>query len=134
MKKLDDAMAAHVAGMEKKFGKPIQEWIDLVVSWNEPKHMANVKRLKEEFGIGHGHAQMVVFLAKENSSAHLDDGDMAQQMLKGKEVWQPLHEKLKALVREVSEEIEFSQKKTYLSLRTSKQIATMGPSPKEIWS
>jgi len=69
MKKLDDAMAAHVAGMEKKFGKPIQEWIDLVVSWNEPKHMANVKRLKEEFGIGHGHAQMVFSGQREFLSA-----------------------------------------------------------------
>ncbi|MGB1620905.1 MAG: DUF4287 domain-containing protein, partial [Schleiferiaceae bacterium] len=64
---LNAGIHSHIAGLEKKTGQPISYWVDMVRSWNEPKHMANVKRLKEEFGIGHGHANMVVHLTKENT-------------------------------------------------------------------
>ena len=70
---LNAGIHSHIAGLEKKTGLPISYWVDMVRSWNEPRHMANVKRLKEEFGIGHGHANMVVHLTKENTSLHMDE-------------------------------------------------------------
>jgi hypothetical protein len=44
---LNAGIHSHIAGLEKNMGKPIAYWVDMVRSWNEPKHMANVKRLKE---------------------------------------------------------------------------------------
>lgn len=124
------AMHSHIAGLEKKFGKPISYWADMVLAWNEPKHMVNVKRLKDEFGLGHGHASMVVHLAKQNTSAHTDDADLFVEMFAGKEVWKPLYDALVQLVKEVSSTIEFSPKKKYVSLRTHKQIGSLIPAAK----
>ena len=56
--------------------------------------MANVERLKEEFGIGHGHANMVVHLTKENNSLHMDENQVEDSVFKGKEHWKSLHERI----------------------------------------
>jgi hypothetical protein len=129
-KDLNSAIHPHIQGLEKKFGKPVQYWIELVQSWNEPKHMTNVNRLKEEFGLGHGHAGMVVHLAKENTSAHMNEEELDESIFKGKEHWKPLHERLEALVAEVSTAIELSPKKKYVSLRTNRQIGALCPATK----
>lgn len=117
-------------------GQPISYWVDLVRSWNEPKHMANVKRLKDEFGIGHGHANMVVHLTKENTSLHMDDGQVEDSVFKGKEHWKPLHERIVEVLEAAGLEFELSGKKKYYSIRTSKQVACLVPATKtryEVW-
>ncbi|MDB0054572.1 DUF4287 domain-containing protein [Schleiferiaceae bacterium] len=91
---LNAGIHSQIAGLEKKTGQPISYWVDMVRSWNEPKHMANVKRLKEEFGIGHGHANMIVHLTKENTSLHMDESQLEDSVFKGKEHWKPLCERV----------------------------------------
>jgi hypothetical protein len=54
--------ASYFPSIEKTYGRPIQEWIDLVVSRldaGEP-HMAVVGWLKQEHQLGHGHANALV--------------------------------------------------------------------------
>ncbi len=135
-KDLNAGIQSHIAGLEKKTGQPISYWVDMVRSWNEPKHMANVKRLKEEFGIGHGHANMVVHLTKENTSLHMDEDQVEDSVFKGKEHWKPLHERLVAALKETGHEFELSGKKKYYSIRTSKQVGCLVPATKgrfEVW-
>ncbi|MEY2963917.1 MAG: hypothetical protein RL754_1178 [Bacteroidota bacterium] len=130
-KDLNNAILSHIDGLEKKSGRPISYWIDLVNSWGEAKHMALVKRLKEEFGIGHGHANMVVHLAKENTSLHKSDHHLLlKEMFKGKEHWTPLYQRLEEALKKAMPELEFSHKKNYVSLRTRKQIAALAPATK----
>lgn len=129
-KHLDTAIQSHIAGLEKKMGKPIDFWTDLVKAWPQAKHMAHVKRLKEEFGMGHGHANMVVILATESSSLHKSSDDLDAAMFKNKEHWRPLHEALVVLVKGLDAEVEFAHKKGYVSLRTSKQIGCLKPATK----
>ncbi len=46
--------------IEKKYGKPISYWLDLINSSELTTHKALVDWLKAEYGLGHGHATALV--------------------------------------------------------------------------
>ncbi|MEX8521159.1 MAG: DUF4287 domain-containing protein, partial [Leptothrix ochracea] len=46
--------------IEKKYGQPIDYWLELVGSRTSMKHMEIVSWLKSEHGLGHGHANAIV--------------------------------------------------------------------------
>lgn len=52
--------ASYFPSIEKKYGRPIAEWQELVRSRQPAKHMELVDVLKNEHGMGHGHANAVV--------------------------------------------------------------------------
>lgn len=52
--------ASYFPAIEKKYGRPIGEWQDLVRQRLPAKHMELVAMLKEEHGMGHGHANAIV--------------------------------------------------------------------------
>lgn len=52
--------ASYFPSIEKKYGKPIGEWQDLVRRHMPAKHMELVAWLKNEHGMGHGHANAIV--------------------------------------------------------------------------
>lgn len=57
--------ASYFASIESTYGKPIQEWLDLVVvELADHPHMQVVSTLKSEHGLGHGHANAIVAYAK----------------------------------------------------------------------
>lgn len=51
--------ASYFPSIEKKYGRPVSEWQQVVREGYPAKHMALVARLKEH-GLGHGHANAVV--------------------------------------------------------------------------
>jgi hypothetical protein len=133
---LNSGIHSHIAGLEKKTGQPISYWVDMVRSWDEPRHMANVQRLKEEFGIGHGHANMVVHLTKENTSLHMDENQVEDSVFKGKEHWKSLHERIVTGLQATGLDFELNGKKKYYSIRTNKQVGSLVPATKgrfEVW-
>jgi hypothetical protein len=52
--------ASYFPSIEKKYGQPITQWLDLLQSCDEMKHMEMVTWLKTEHRIGHGHANAIV--------------------------------------------------------------------------
>jgi len=52
--------ASYFPSIEKKYGHPIQHWLDLARGMRGMKHMEVVSRLKSDHGLGHGHANAVV--------------------------------------------------------------------------
>ncbi|MFZ6760498.1 DUF4287 domain-containing protein [Undibacterium sp. Ji50W] len=55
--------ASYFPSIEKKYGKPIQHWLDLVQQSKGLKHMEIVNKLKTEHELGHGHANTIVAYA-----------------------------------------------------------------------
>ncbi len=51
---------SYFPSIEKKYGKPISEWQQLVWQHMPAKHMELVALLKNEHGMGHGHANAIV--------------------------------------------------------------------------
>ncbi|MEQ1508258.1 MAG: DUF4287 domain-containing protein [Myxococcota bacterium] len=53
--------ASYFPSIEKTYGRPIQEWLDLVVARLETdRHMEVVEWLKATHQLGHGHANAIV--------------------------------------------------------------------------
>lgn len=52
--------ASYFPSIEKKYGQPIEHWLELARGMPGLKHMEMVGRLKSEHGLGHGHANAVV--------------------------------------------------------------------------
>ena len=52
--------ASYFPSIEKTYGQPISHWLTLIDDMGDLKHMEKVARLKNEHGIGHGHANALV--------------------------------------------------------------------------
>ena len=52
--------ASYFPSIEKKYGKPIEYWMKELKKVSDQVHMAQVAHLKNEFEMGHGHANAVV--------------------------------------------------------------------------
>ena len=52
--------ASYSPSIEKKYGRPMEEWFALVNAKTDLKHMDVVTWLKTEYGMGHGHANAIV--------------------------------------------------------------------------
>ena len=52
--------ASYFPSIEKKYGRPIAEWKELIRRSPLTKHMELVSWLKAEYGLGHGHANALV--------------------------------------------------------------------------
>ncbi|MDF1503617.1 DUF4287 domain-containing protein [Roseisolibacter sp. H3M3-2] len=52
--------ASYFAAIEKKYGRPVDHWLEITRGLRGMKHMEMVSRLKTEHGLGHGHANALV--------------------------------------------------------------------------
>ena len=57
---------SYFPSIEKKYGQPIQHWMGLLESHAaELKHLEQVNWLKENHGLGHGHANALVAVYRQ---------------------------------------------------------------------
>jgi hypothetical protein len=52
--------ASYFPSIEKKYGQPVQHWLDLLDQVGGRAHMEQVAWLKDVHGLGHGHANALV--------------------------------------------------------------------------
>jgi hypothetical protein len=52
--------ASYFPSIERTYGRPVGEWLDLVRARGPEAHMATVTWLKTEHELGHGHANALV--------------------------------------------------------------------------
>ena len=59
--------ASYFPSIERTYGRPIEEWLDLVRTSPLEKHMEIVNWLKSEHGLEHGHANAIVGYVRAES-------------------------------------------------------------------
>jgi hypothetical protein len=59
--------ASYFPSIERTYGRPIAEWLELVRARSADKHMDTVAWLKAEHGLGHGHANALVAYVRAES-------------------------------------------------------------------
>ncbi|MGO4408562.1 MULTISPECIES: DUF4287 domain-containing protein [unclassified Brevundimonas] len=52
--------ASYFPSIEKKYGRPISDWQEIVRNAYPAKHMELVAMLKNDHDLGHGHANAIV--------------------------------------------------------------------------
>jgi hypothetical protein len=59
---------SYFPSIEKKYGKPITFWMKELKNVKDLKHLEQVNWLKQEHGLGHGHANALVAVFRQESS------------------------------------------------------------------
>ena len=59
--------ASYFPSIEKTYGQPIAHWMTELDAVRDAKHMEQVAYLKQEFGIGHGHANALVAVYRQQN-------------------------------------------------------------------
>lgn len=52
--------ASYFPSIEKKYGKPMAYWLEIVANMTDKTHMQMVNELKSTYDMGHGHANAIV--------------------------------------------------------------------------
>jgi hypothetical protein len=128
--KLTAAEESQWRNLEQQTGRSKAQWIALTQARGLAKHGETVAWLKQEFGIGHGYANLVAIRAREAAAggAPADVDLVAAQYSGAKAALKPIYEALVAAANSLGKDIEIAPKKTYVSLRRSKQFALVQPS------
>jgi len=128
--KLAAAEESQWRNLEQQTGRSQAQWIELTRAKGLAKHGAIVAWLKQEFGIGHGYANLVAIRAREAAAggAPAEEDLVGAQYSGAKAALRPLYETLISVVQAFGKDIEVAPKKTYVSLRRSKQFALVQPS------
>jgi predicted transport protein len=121
-----DEMAATMrANAAEKTGRTVEAWLTVIASTGLRKHGEIVKLLKSEHGVTHGFANLIAhdFLAR---GAEPTD-PIADQYSGTKAHLRPAYEAVIDAVGGFGDDVQLAPKKSYVSLRRSKQFATVGP-------
>jgi len=59
--------ASYFPSIEKKYGQPIGHWMSALDAVRDEKHMDQVAYLKEQHGMGHGHANAIVAVYRQRN-------------------------------------------------------------------
>ena len=126
---MDDALATMIANYEKNTGKPLDAWIGIARKAKLAKHGEIVRMLKERHGMGHGYANLVAQRVLAGDAPEPGGGDLVAAQYAGKKAaLRPVYDQLARAVGEFGGDVELAPKKTYVSLRRSKQFALIQPS------
>lgn len=130
MAKSPEEMAASmVANLKQKTGKTLEQWVAIARKSKLVKHGEIVKHLKGEHGLTHGYANLVAATTLEPAGGAAGGDDLVAAQYAGKkEALRPIYEALIAAVQKLGKDVEVAPKKTYVSLRRSKQFALIQPS------
>jgi len=122
---LADTMRENV---HEKTGRAISEWFELLDSAGLEKHGQMMKLLKGEHGVTHGFANLIVADFRARGAG--PPTDLVAAMYEGREGLRPIHDAVVAAVAAFGTDVELTPKKSYVSLRRSKQFGLVGPATK----
>lgn len=119
-----------IANLREKTGKSLAEWLAVVKEGGFARHGEIVRHLKSKHGVTHGYANLIAQRALAPAGAAAPDGDelVEAQYAGPKAALRPVYEALIAAVRRFGGDVEIAPKKTYVSLRRSKQFGLIQPS------
>ncbi|MBA3851449.1 MAG: DUF4287 domain-containing protein [Chloroflexi bacterium] len=130
MATVDDAIKSQLRNIERATGRSVEEWVALVRANGKERHGEIVAWLKAEHGFSHGNANRVALTATAGGRVEGGADDLVEAMYAGpKSALRAFHDQVIGLVSTFGGDVELAPKKTYVSLRRSKQFGTVGPGP-----
>jgi hypothetical protein len=130
---VNEALQSQLRNIEATYGRPIAEWVTLIVASGLTKHNDVVAMLKTDHRMAHGAAHRVSLTAKNilagQPAAGDTAGDPADELYVGtKSGLRPIHDRLMAQIDRFGRDVAVVPKKGYVSLRRAKQFAMIQPS------
>ena len=130
---MDKAYATQLANIEKRTGKTLDALASVVKKSGLTRHGEIRDMLKRELGMGHGDANTLVHYVLQSDGATAaqaagkSTADVLDEIYAGARApLRPIHDRIMKAVDGFGS-FESAPKKGYVSLRRSKQFATIGP-------
>jgi hypothetical protein len=124
----EEMAAAMIANLKEKTGRTLPQWLPVVQQSKLEKHGQIVKHLKTEHGMTHGFANLVAHKALERDLGPPGGADLILAQYAGeKAALRPIYDALVAAVATFGPDVEIAPKKSYVSLRRSRQFALIQP-------
>jgi predicted transport protein len=149
MSNVDQATLTMLNNLARNSGKTLAEWVALTLATGAAKHGEMLKWLKGEQGLTHGYANLIALSARDPAllakltaaqgaapadgaaaPAAVESDLVAAQYGGDRAALKPIHDALIAAIAEFGSDVELAPKKTYVSLRRSKQFGLIQPSTK----
>jgi predicted transport protein len=121
----DPAISTMATNLEAKTGRSLTEWVALVQATGLDKHGQIMKLLKSDYGLTHGYANLIAMTALNPPSS--DEDLVKAQYAGGKAALLPVYEAVVAMASRLGGDVEVAPRKTYVSLRRSKQFGLVKP-------
>ena len=127
----EEMAATMIRNLAAKTGKDLPAWLEITRSSGLAKHGAMVKLLKHEHGVTHGFANLIAHKSLERAQSPSEPEDLVISQYSGaKARLKPIYDALSSKVSDFGSDVEWSPKKTYVSLRRHKQFGLIQPSTK----
>lgn len=127
----DAATQTMIRNLPDKTGKTLDDWLEIVARAKPQKHGEIVRLLKSKHGVTHGFANLIAHKYREAKDPSSADDPVTAQYGGAKEHLKPIYDELVRIVGAFGNDVEIAPKKTYVSLRRSKQFALIQPSTKD---
>lgn len=123
----EETAATMLRNLPDKTGKSMQEWHKILGTSMLEKHGQLVKLLKQDHGVTHGFANLIVTKFRDTDS---EVDLVARQYAGPKTALRPIYDELVVAIQKFGKDVEVAPKKTYVSMRRKKQFALIQPSTK----
>lgn len=128
----EEMMASMLKNLPEKTGNTLDHWLKEVEKSGEEKHNAIIKFLKTEHGLTHGYANLIAFRFRSRDEAEPSGEQwIADQYSGAKAGLKPLYDQLCGIVEKFGDDVDCSPRKTYVTIRRSKQFAIFKASTKD---
>ena len=132
MSTVEPGLRSQIQNIEAKYGRSIDDWIELIRASGRTRHGEIVAMLKTDHGLSHGAANRVALVAMDALAPKAETPDPVMTLYAGKGALLPIHARLMESVSGLGPDIEVAPKKGYLSLRRRKQFAMIRPAARHI--
>jgi hypothetical protein len=127
----EEMAASMIQNLPEKTGKDLATWRTVVADSGLEKHGQIVKMLKSEHGVSHGYANLIAHEARRTAASHATDEDLLTTQYAGpKADLTAIRDAILTRVTGFGDDVEVAPKKTYASLRRTRQFAIVQPSTK----
>ena len=128
-KSVDEMAASLTRNLEEKTGNSIEEWVRVARQSGETRHMKILKYLQDNHDLTFGYANTIATMARVPEGEAPKTGDnLVDAQYSQKESLRPIYDAIIEGISGFGDDIEISPKKSYVSIRRSKQFALVQPS------
>jgi uncharacterized protein DUF5655/uncharacterized protein DUF4287 len=133
MSTVEQGLRSQIQNIEAKYGRSIDDWVELIRASGRTRHGEIVAMLKTEYGLSHGAANRVALVAMDALAPKAETADPeAALYAANKAALLPIHARLMGSVSGLGPDVEVAPKKGYLSLRRRKQFAMIQPAARHV--
>jgi hypothetical protein len=124
---------AYLDSIKEKTGKTPDDFRKLAANKGLNKHGEIVQWLKEDFELGHGHANAVAAVLLKSETRKASTDEKVERLFKGKkEVWRESYNTLMEKVHKFGDDVSVAPTESYINLlKGKKKFAIVQPSSAE---